>query len=75
VFRDFALRADFADAGESAANETLGVGLGELVASVLDLDPEQTPGPALALNPPPPTLAPYACVWNDRVQYRPRSTP
>ncbi|WP_397608648.1 hypothetical protein [Silanimonas sp.] len=54
VFRDFALRADFADAGESAANETLGVGLGELVASVLDLDPQQTPGPSLSPQPAPP---------------------
>lgn len=47
VFRDFALRADFADAGEEAANAVLGVGLGELVAGTLDLDVEQTPGPML----------------------------
>lgn len=45
AFRSFALRAHFSDAGEAAAHELLGVGLGELVASVLDLDLDRTPGP------------------------------
>lgn len=48
TFRAFARQAHFEDAGERAANDTLGVDLGALVASVLDIDPDRAPGPSAA---------------------------
>jgi hypothetical protein len=38
TFRDFVLAADRADSGSAAASEHLGVGLGECVCAILDIE-------------------------------------